>query len=209
MISESYILELFPLLEPELIAQIGARAEIRTFDAGQILMSSGQQIRFSLLLANGVLKIYREDDKGNEFLMYYLHSGQACALSMLGETRDGLSQVMAKAMTAVDVIAVDVNDTEHWLAHYKSWQQFVVDSYRARFEELLDTIDQIAFCQLDERLLFYLRRHQDALGSNRFPISITEIAGDLNSSREVISRLLRKLSEKGLLSLDKNMLELS
>jgi CRP/FNR family transcriptional regulator len=209
MISESYIIELFPILEPELVAQMAARAEIRSFDAGQILMSSGQQIRFSLLLAKGVLKIYREDDKGNEFLMYYLHSGQACALSMLGETRDGLSQMMAKAMTEVEVIAVDVNDTEHWLAHYKSWQQFVVDSFRARFEELLDTIDQIVFCQLDERLLFYLRRHQGATASKRFPISITEIAGDLNSSREVISRLLRKLSDKGLLRLDKNMVELS
>jgi CRP/FNR family transcriptional regulator len=208
MISEAYIGELFPTLEADLVAQMSARAEIRTFPEGQILMSSGQQIRFSLLLTKGVLKIYREDDKGNEFLMYYLHPGQACALSMLGETRDGMSQVMAKAMTEVEVIAIDVNDTEHWLVQYKTWQQFVVDSYRSRFEELLDTIDQIAFCQLDERLLFYLRRHQGALGTSRFPISITEIAGDLNSSREVISRLLRKLSDKGLLSLDKSVVEL-
>ena len=91
---------------------------------------------------------------------------------------------------------------------YKSWYHFVLESYRSRFEELLITIDHIAFRHMDERLLFYLQKQQDTLKTRRLPISITEIAADLNSSREVISRLLKKLSDKGRIRMDKNFLEI-
>jgi CRP/FNR family transcriptional regulator len=93
------------------------------------------------------------------------------------------------------------------MGKYKSWAQFAVSSYRDRFEELLQTIDHIAFRNMDERLVFYLRRHQEKFNTNFITTPFTEIAQDLNSSREVISRLMKKLSEKGIVKLHDSKVE--
>jgi CRP/FNR family transcriptional regulator len=97
---------------------------------------------------------------------------------------------------------------DQWMVQYKSWYQFVLGTYRERFEELLQTIDHIAFRNMDERLVFYLKRYQDMQKSNIVAIPFTEIAQELNSSREVISRLMKKLSDKGFIKLHRSYVEI-
>jgi CRP/FNR family transcriptional regulator len=115
---------------------------------------------------------------------------------------------MAKALIDTEVIAIPAELMDEWGSKYKSWYQFVLETYRSRFEELLDTLDQIAFRNLDERLLWYLKQHQKSLKTNLLKASFTEIAHELNSSREVISRLIKKLVEKGHIKMYKNQIEI-
>lgn len=208
MVEDIQFSKLFPSFEKELITSMREKAEIREFRAGELLMKSGQNIRSTMLIIKGLVKIFREDEEGNEFFMYYLQPGQACALSMICATRQETSQIMARAVTDTETISLPLEYMDKWMTQYKSWYHFVLESYRSRFEELLVTVDHIAFRNMDERLLFYLKRQQETLKTNQFPVSITEIASDLNSSREVISRLLKKLSDKGLIRLDRNLLEI-
>ena len=208
MIDEQQLRLLFPFFEQGLITSMAGNAVIREFHAGQPLMKTGQNIRSTLLITKGLVKIYREDEEGDEFFMYYLQPGQACALSMICATRQETSQIMARAITDTESISIPLEYMDKWMMQYKSWYHFVLESYRSRFEELLITIDHTAFRHMDERLLFYLQKQQDTLKTRRLPISITEIAADLNSSREVISRLLKKLSDKGQIRMDKNFLEI-
>ena len=114
----------------------------------------------------------------------------------------------AKAVTDAVVLVVPVEQTEHWMREYRTWYHFVVGTYRRRYEELLETIDHIAFQNMDERLEFYLRRHRQALHTNVLELTNTQIAQELNSSREVISRLMKKLAEAGKVRLLKNGVEL-
>lgn len=195
----------FPDLEPELLNDILHNSTVRDFGEGDELIRTGQYLRSSVLLLSGLLKIYREDDEGNEFLMYYLEPGSACALSMMCSARDEKSHIMAKAVQDSEVILVPQHLTERWLAKYKSWHNFVIGSYRQRFEELLQTLDSIAFKAMDERLVFYLRRYRQTQGSE-VKLSHQQIADDLNSSREVVSRLLKKLEQRGALELHRNHL---
>lgn len=188
---------MFPGFESELIQKISDHSEIRHFFAGDLLMKPGQYIRSTMLLLSGLIKIFREDDEGNEFFMYYLQPGQACALSMICATRQETSQIMAKSVADTEIISVPIAFMDAWMLTYKSWYYFVLETYRSRFEEVLVTVDHIAFRNMDERLLFYLQRQQQTLKTNTIHISVTEIASELNSSREVISRLLKKLAEKG------------
>jgi CRP/FNR family transcriptional regulator len=190
------------------VTSMAEQAEIREYREDQPLMRTGQHFRSTILIMEGIVKIYREDEDGNEFFMYYLQPGQACALSMICATRQETSQIMARTVTNVETISIPLEWMDKWMTQYKSWYHFVLESYRSRFEELLVTIDHIAFRHMDERLLFYLKKQQDTLKSQRFPISITDIATDLNSSREVISRLLKKLSDKGHIRMDRNILEI-
>ena len=208
MVEKSQIGILFPSFERDLAASVSEKAVLQKFQAGELLMKTGQNIRSTMLIAKGLVKIFREDDEGNEFFMYYLQPGQACALSMICATRQETSQVMARAVTDTESISIPLEYMDKWMTQYKTWYHFVLESYRSRFEELLVTVDHIAFRNMDQRLLFYLQKQQETLKTNKFTISITEIASDLNSSREVISRLLKKLSDKGMIRLDRNFLEI-
>lgn len=198
---------IFPQLEPELLEHISESAELKDVKEGETLISTGQYIRSTILLLDGLVKVYREDDEGNEFLMYYLEPGEACALSILCAARQEKSQIMAKAVKGSTLIMVPVDQTELWMNQYKSWYRYVVGTYRARFEELLQTLDSIAFKSLDERLAFYLKRHIENSGP-RIELSHQQIAEELNSSREVISRLLKKLEQRGLVVLHRNVIEI-
>ncbi|HTM92271.1 MAG TPA: Crp/Fnr family transcriptional regulator, partial [Flavisolibacter sp.] len=113
----------------------------------------------------------------------------------------GTSGVLAKAVTNATILIVPAHYVDEWIGNYKSWAQFAISSYRERFEELLEVIDHVAFRNMDERLVFYLKRYQEKFNTNNISTSFTEIAQELNSSREVISRLMKKLSEKGAVNL--------
>lgn len=206
--SEQELARHFPSLENGLLDEISKNADVKTLAAGELLMRTGQNIRSTLLVMEGLIKIYREDDQGNEFFMYYLDAGKACAVSLacaLGQETSGL---MARAVTSSTVISIPVQYVNEWMGKYKSWAQFAVDSYRERFDELLQTIDHIAFRNMDERLVFYLKRHQKQFKTSKIDLPFTEIAQDLNSSREVISRLMRKLADKGVIRLMGSHIEL-
>ncbi|MFM6936853.1 Crp/Fnr family transcriptional regulator [Aquirufa sp. TARAVU-A1A] len=202
---ESNILANF---EPELKKKIQQVGVIRKFKADEFLMKTGQSIRSAVLVTKGIIKVFREDDEGNEVFMYNLHPGEACAISMTCASRNLNSQIMAKALVDTEVLTIPVELMDEWASKYKSWYQFVLETYRSRFEELLDTLDHIAFRNLDERLLWYLKQHQKSLKSNTIKVSFTDIATELNSSREVISRLMKKLAEKGHIKINKNQIEI-
>jgi CRP/FNR family transcriptional regulator len=198
----------YPLFEDELVDEIEEQGEFRTFPANEILMRKGQFIRSTMLVLNGLIKIYREDDDGNEFLMYYLKPGEACALSLVCAAKHEASPIMAKTVVETEVMMVPVDTMSEWMSKFKSWYQFVIETYRARFDELLITLDNVAFRSMDERLEFYLKRAKDAQQTTLLNISHQEIAQELNTSREVISRLLKKMEQKGLVGLQRNAIEL-
>lgn len=191
----------FPTLEKELLSEIVNCAEVRTVHEGEIIMRTGQNIRAAILVLDGVLKIFREDEEGDEYFMYYLDEGKACAISLVCALGIGTSGVMAKAVTDATILIIPAHYVDEWIGKYKTWAQFAVSSYRERFEELMQVIDHIAFRNMDERLVFYLKRYKEKFNTDIISTSFTEIAQELNSSREVISRLMKKLSEKGAVEL--------
>ena len=196
----------FPSFEKSLLDKIEEEAELKTFEGGEVLMKTGQYFKSILLIVDGLIKIYREDDSGQEYFMYYLQPGQACALSMISASKQEKSEIMAKVVEPTTVIAVPLSVMDKWMQDYKSWYHFVIETYRKRFEELLNTLDHTAFRSMDEKLLFYLKREQEIKKTNILSINNTEIAQELNSSREVISRLMKKLAERGMIKVLKNQL---
>jgi CRP/FNR family transcriptional regulator, anaerobic regulatory protein len=191
----------FPTLEKELVSEIARYADVKTVHEGDTIMRTGQNIRAAILVAEGLVKIFREDDEGDEYFMYYLDEGKACAISLVCALGMGTSGVMARAVTDATILAVPAQYVDEWIGKYKSWAQFAVTSYRERFEELMQVIDHIAFRNMDERLVYYLKRYKEKFNSDTISTSFTEMAQELNSSREVISRLMKKLSEKGAVEL--------
>ena len=198
----------FPSFEKELKEEILQFSEVRQYKQGEPLMKTGQYFRVTMLIVEGLVKVYREDEDGNEFFMYYLQPGQACALSMVCASRQESSQIMAKAIRDTEVIAVPLKYMDEWMTKYKTWYQFVLETYRSRFEELLITLDHVAFRAMDERLEFYLKQHRQILQKDMIEINHQQIADELNSSREVISRLLKKMEQLGKIKLHRSAIEI-
>lgn len=202
-----YIQNLFPQFEPALKQILIENGVLKSFEAGEMLMQTGQNMRSTILIAEGLVKLYREGDEGSEFFMYYLHPGNACALSMICATKQETSQVMAKAVEATKGLMIPISLMDTLMKEYKTWYYFVLETYRSRFEELLTVVDNIAFKSMDERLEFYLKKQHQDLKSRTLSITHGEIANDLNSSREVVSRLLKKMEQRGEVILHRNYIE--
>jgi CRP/FNR family transcriptional regulator len=197
----------FPQFDPELrqrIATIGTMVEFRE---GDEVMRTGQYFKTTTLILEGKVKLYREDEEGNEFFLYYLEPGMACALSMICATRNQASEVKAIAIEDTVAVGLPIQYMDELMNHYRNWYYFVLETYRSRFEELLAVLDQVTFRSMDEKLIFYLKRQFAAFDSDTIQTTHQTIAYDLNSSREVISRLLKKLEQKGYVVLHRNAIE--
>lgn len=203
---KSSLKQLFPGLEEDLYTEIIGHGNIIKVKSGDLLLRQGETIRSTMLILAGHVKLYREDDEGKEFFIYHLGAGQACSVSMVCAIKNETSEILAKALTDSTILAIPLQYMDQWMGKYKSWYQFVITSYRSRFEELLKTIDAIAFNSMDERLEYYLKNLVLKMGTH-LKITHHEIANDLNSSREVISRLLKKMEAKQWIIIHRNSIE--
>ena len=197
------LIKQFPLFDLELASFISQEAETKTFNQGDVLMRPGQFFKYAMLVVRGRVKLYREGEEGEEFFMYYLEPGNACALSMLCMARSQSSSIMAVAIEETEVVMIPIQHMDNLMKNFPSWYHFVIETYRSRFEEVLNVIDQIAFKNMDQRLEWYLKRQSEVMGPN-LNLTHQQIATDINSSREVVSRLLKKLENNGMVVVERN-----
>jgi CRP/FNR family transcriptional regulator, anaerobic regulatory protein len=204
LIQTTELQRLFPQFDSSLIEHLEQIGQAVNFEEGDILMRTGQYFKYSMLILDGKVKLYREGEDGEEFFLYYLEKGNACALSMICAAKNESSQIKAKAITPVRAMTIPLQFMDGLMKDHRSWYYFVLETYRQRFEELLNVIDQIAFHSMDEKLEFFLKRQFEAFKSKTINMTHQEIADDLNSSREVISRLLKKLETNKRISISRN-----
>ncbi len=200
----------FPVFtEIELLEEIAEYGIDRTFQRGDSIIRKGEYMKYMPLIFAGSLKIMREDDNGNEMLLYYLEGGYTCAMSITCCMKEEKSNIWAIAEEDdTKILLIPVMYVDGWMKKYSSWRNFVMSSYASRMDELLHTLDAIAFYSLDERLLKYLKDRASAMQKTEFSITHSDIAKSLNSSREAISRLLKKLENLGKVELGRNKIKL-
>jgi len=196
------------LFEDELINEIVQVGTFKEVPEGFKLMEIGDYVKGMPLLISGAIKILRDDNDGDELLLYYLEKGDTCSMTMACCMGDSKSEIRAIAEMDTKLIMVPIQKMEEWTAKYKSWRNFVFSSYHLRLNELLITLDSIAFDKMDTRLVGYLKEKARINKSNRIQNTHQEIAYDLHSSRVVISRLLKKLEQMGKIELHRNYIQI-
>ncbi len=200
------------IFEEALLQEINQVGTFKDIPEGFKLMEIGEYVRVMPLLISGAIKIMRDDDDGDELLLYFLEKGDTCAMTMtccIGQTR---SEIRAIAEIDTKLIMIPVQKMEEWTGKYRSWRNFVFQSYHDRMTEMLETIDSIAFLNMDQRLVKYLQDKANFTEDNVIHSTHQEIAYELHTSRVVISRLLKKLESLGKIELHRNnikILELS
>jgi len=199
---------IFPQFEPRLLQEMENSITVKEFAAGEEIIRTGQSVNSAVLVLSGRLKIYRQAEDGGEFFMYHLGAGQACAVSLSCAARRVDSEVSAVAVDPSSLLFLPLEQMNEWMKTYRTWYEFVIATYRDRFEELLMVLDNVAFRSMDERLEFYLKKQFQSCGCADIPINHQTIANDLNSSREVVSRLLKKMEQRQMVKLHRNHIEI-
>ena len=193
--------------DQELNAAIEKHGKLKTFKKGAIILRPGEEILFIPIVLKGSIRIIREDAEGSEVFLYHLYPGQTCAMSLTCCQAGKKSMIKAIAEDDTELVQLPVEVTENWF-DFKEWKTYISSNYSARFTELLEVIDLIAFNHMDSQLLNYLQERSKAINSRFLEITHQEIANELHAHREAISRLLRTMEKKKLLKLGRNNIEL-
>lgn len=196
------------LFEPDLLNEIESVGQLKSFNKGETIISYSQKLTHIPLILNGSLKVFKQNANGDELILYYLESGDTCSMSMTCCMRSKMSEIRAETEREGQMIMIPTELMSEWVVKYASWRSFVFESYQTRFDELLDSIDQLAFHDLQERITKYLRDKVIATKSEELHVTHQEIADEMNSSRVVISRILKKLETEKTISSSRNSITL-
>ena len=196
------------IFEEALLEEITRVGTLREVPADFELMDIGEPIKGVPLMLSGAIKISREDINGDELLLYYLEEGDSCTMTMAWQMGQQKSQIRAVTELPSQLIMVPLSAVEDWSSRFPSWRKFIFQSYHKRMEELLATVDSIAFDQLEKRLWAYLVEKKRVTKMNILSITHQTIAQEIHSSRVVISRLLKRLEVDQKIRLHRNAIEL-
>lgn len=193
--------------EPALLTEIEKLGVMRKVKSGDILIDIGQHITAMPLVLDGAISVMREDEDGDELLLYYLEAGDSCAMTFSCCMGQGISEIRAIAEADTELLMIPVEMMENWMVKYQGWRKFILDSYHLRMTELLETVDTLAFLKMDQRLLKYLRDKAMVLHDDTIKTTHQEVAQDLHTSRVVVSRLLKGLERQGKIALSRNAIK--
>ena len=182
------------IFEPDLLDEI-SNCKIVDVSAETIILNDGSYIKEIPLLLEGSVKVIKTDNTGKEIMLYQLNPGQSCILSITSSLNNKYSQARAVTVASSKMILATSQQVQTWMDKYLTWRRFVMKLYYERLSELLMLVDSIAFRHVDFRLIEKLK---EKAGASNSPVLIThqQLANELGTAREVVSRLLKQLEKE-------------
>ncbi len=195
-------------IEDELIQEIQNVGFPKTARSGELIITPGSTSMHMPIVLEGLLSVVRQDEDANEILLYYLEGGETCAMSLACCIEGKRNDFKVTAEDESVLWMIPMNYLDGWIQKYKSFRKYIFSSYQVRFDELLETIDSITFLKLQDRLYKFLLDKKEATRSYEVNMSHQEIANQMNTSRVVISRLLKQLEREGKIEQHRNRIEI-
>lgn len=203
------ILSQFPSFsEEELADRLIKEGQYLKLNSKEELLSHGNYINAIPLVLSGSIKVFREHQSGKEIFLYYILGGQSCAMTLNSCFRREKSSIRAVTQETTEILALPVQLVYEFNKKYASWQTFVFSTFNNRFEEILSVLDSVVFQKMDTRIIQLLERHAAVSKTSTIAISHQAIAEEMATSREVVSRLLKKLEQENYLALSRGQITL-
>lgn len=196
-----------PFKDSNLVSEINNHTRTKTYADGEVIMQPGNDVVFVPLVLEGSIRVLRVNEEGREVFLYHILPGQTCAMSLNCCQAKMKSRVKAVAENNTEVLLVPAGMVDEWY-RFTEWKNYINSTYSLRFNEILNVVDLIAFSNMDKQLLHYLQQRAQVLHTTALRITHQEIADELHTQREAISRLLRQMEQKGLVKLGRNVIEL-
>lgn len=196
-----------PVLNGNLLEEIAESGHFRDAAKGEMVMDIGDTIQGLPMLLQGAVKVLRVDDNGEELLLYFLESGDSCAMTLGSFFGSSKSSIRAVAEQDSKMVIVPLDKVHDWMGKHADFRQLVFESFNTRLKELIESMDSLAFMDLHGRVAKYLTDRVKVNGSTTLDTTHAEIAADLHTSRVVVSRILKQLEREGMLELHRNRIE--
>ena len=184
--------------------EVKLSGQIKSFPADAIIISEDSYIKSIPIVLKGSIRVMRTDDDGKEILLYYIRPGESCIMSFLGGIHHETSKVKAIAEEDVEILMIPLEKASEWIKEYPEWTDFIFKLYHKRFEELLGVVNAVAFQKLDTRLLQLLEQKASLPNNKEIAITHQQLADEIGSSREAVSRILKQLENSNLIKLGRN-----
>lgn len=193
---------------PLIIKRLNEFGFTKVFAEGSVIFNENANIKAIPIVINGSIRIMRTDDEGREILLYYITSGESCIMSFLGGMHHDTSKVKAIAEEETQILFIPTNKMGLLIKEFPEWLEYIFRLYHERFEELLDTVNAIAFKKLDERIYSFIKKKCELTKNNTLNVTHEQLANELGSARVVVSRLLKQMEDEGLVKLGRNKISL-
>lgn len=193
--------------EEELRNEIASKAKLVEVEAGTAILKEGSYVKTIPILLSGLVKVVKEESGGKEVLLYYIYPLESCIVSINCGINDIKSRVKAIAEDHSKAILIPASIVSVWQKKYPSFNQYILNLYQKRFDDVLDAYNALAFQSLDDRLLSYLKSRAAANNSNEIKATHQDLADELGTARETVSRMLKKLESESSVKLHRGCVE--
>lgn len=183
-------------LEPELVSEILNVSSTQYFSKGTEILREDQYVKVLPIVIHGLVKVFSRFEE-RELLLYYIKQNESCIMSFTASINDVPSKVFAITEEDSEILLVPVNKLSTWLNRFPKLNTLFYQQYNLRYTELLTTIKHVLIDKMDERLHQYLKEKSKAINQSTVQISHQQIANDMGTAREVISRVMKKLESEG------------
>jgi len=202
MITDRYI-SLFSF-EQALLDELN-ELEVIEIQAGTVVLKENEYIKVIPIVLEGSIKLHKLDQTGREIIFYHIEPGESCILSITSCLNNKESQAEAVIEKETRIIVVEADRVRSWMDEFSSWRKFVVKLYYYRMAELMTLVDLVLFKSVDTRLIQHLKDHAV---NNELETTHKQLAGELGTAREVISRLLKQMEKESLISLERGKIKI-
>ncbi|NRB52044.1 MAG: Crp/Fnr family transcriptional regulator [Saprospiraceae bacterium] len=197
-------------LEKELIEELQNNCQTIVVDEQVVLAESGKYMKMIPLVLSGLIRVFRNDyDLDREILLYYIPEGQTCMMSLVASFAQMKSQVHAITEKKSELLLIPTSKVREWQIKYSKWNQFIINTFLGRYTELLNTINDLSFKHIDERVYNYLVQYRHRYGEDRVKLTHQKLANELGTTRVVISRILKDLEKQGQIKLMRGEIQLT
>lgn len=194
----------FTQMDAALRNELISLGTVKEMEAGCTMLSENSYIKNIPIVLSGSVKVMREDEDGREILLYYIKPGETCIMSVLGGINNETSKIKAIVEEKAEILMIPIEKANLLVQKFPAWNEFVLRLYNKRFEELLSVINAIAFQKIDQRILELLEKKRELSGSNEINSTHQQLADELGTAREVVSRLLKQLEKDKKIALSRN-----
>lgn len=192
----------------ELLETLQKQGTVKTLLPDTVILNENDYIKYIPIVLKGSIKVFRQDEDGREILLYYIKPGESCVMSLLGAISNSNSKIKAVVEDQADILMVPVHKAIDLIKENPRWLEFIFQLYNKRFEELLSVVNAIAFQKTDNRLSDLLKKKIEMSGSTELNITHQQIADELGTAREVVSRLLKQLEKDKKVALSRNKIRI-
>lgn len=194
--NNQFIIQKFGFLGNDFLDEFQRHAVLADIKSKTEIVREGQKNKYVPFLIKGSIKVFTLND-GRELIYYYIRENDSCLMTFSSIFTDYVSRVYAVAEEDSEALLIPVSIIHDWLLKFPEINKLFYREYDRRFSEVMNMVNDAVFHRLDKRVLNYIKQQISATGNNPIKITHREIANNLGTSREVVSRVLKKIESDG------------